>query len=63
MDESKIEELLQRLTVEEKVSLLDGLDFWHTKPVERLGIPGLKVSDGPNGARGNGDLPAATKAS
>ncbi len=29
-----------------------GRDLWHTMPVERLGIPALKVSDGPNGARG-----------
>ncbi len=29
-----------------------GRDLWHTVPIERLGIPALKVSDGPNGARG-----------
>jgi beta-glucosidase len=47
----KIEELLSQMTLPEKVSLLAGSDMWHTVPVERLGIPVLKVTDGPNGAR------------
>jgi beta-glucosidase len=47
-----IENLIAHLTLEEKVSLLAGADLWHTVPVERLGIPVLKVTDGPNGARG-----------
>jgi beta-glucosidase len=44
--------LLEQLTVAEQVDLLAGVDFWHTAPVERLGIPSLRVSDGPAGARG-----------
>ena len=48
-----IEELLGQLTLEEKVSMLAGADTWHTVAVERLGIPSLKMSDGPNGARGD----------
>lgn len=48
----KIEGLLSELTLPEKVSLLAGADMWHTVPVERLAIPVLKMSDGPNGARG-----------
>ncbi len=47
-----LESLIQQLTLEEKISLLAGADNWHTQPVERLGIPSLKVTDGPNGARG-----------
>ncbi|MFM9372958.1 glycoside hydrolase family 3 C-terminal domain-containing protein [Streptomyces sp. Da 82-17] len=43
--------LLAALTREEKLSLLDGSDFWHTQPVERLGIPAVMVSDGPHGLR------------
>ncbi len=50
--ESQIEALLSEMTLEEKVSLLAGADMWHTVPVERLGIPVLKVTDGPSGARG-----------
>jgi len=48
----RVEGLLARLTLPEKVSLLAGADFWSTVAVERLGIPSIKVTDGPNGARG-----------
>jgi beta-glucosidase len=43
--------LLAALTIEEKAALLDGADFWRTQPVERLGIPGIMVTDGPHGLR------------
>jgi beta-glucosidase len=46
------EALIDQLTIEEQVSLLAGVDFWHTAQVDRLGIPALRVSDGPVGARG-----------
>lgn len=39
------------MTLEEKAGLCSGLDFWHTKPVERLGIPSVMMSDGPHGLR------------
>ncbi len=45
--------LLEQMTLEEKVDLLAGASFWRTVPVERLGIPSIKVTDGPNGARGD----------
>ncbi|MER3483353.1 MAG: glycosyl hydrolase, partial [Meiothermus sp.] len=40
------------MTLGEKISLAAGSDFWHTTPVPRLGIGRIKVTDGPNGARG-----------
>lgn len=46
-----IPELLQQLTLEEKAGLCSGGDFWHTKAVERLGIPAMMMSDGPHGLR------------
>ena len=49
---ANIEELIQQMTLEEKISLLAGADLWHTVAVPRLGIPQIKVTDGPNGARG-----------
>lgn len=54
--EARLDALLQAMTLEEQVSLLAGASFWLTVPVERLGIPAIKVSDGPNGARGGGAL-------
>jgi beta-glucosidase len=56
-----IEALLDQMTLEEQVSLLSGADFWTTVPVERLGIPKIKVTDGPNGARGGGSLVGGVK--
>jgi len=59
--EQKIEELLAQMTLEEKVSMLAGADLWHTVPVERLEIPQIRVTDGPNGARGvEGDMAPAS---
>jgi beta-glucosidase len=52
----KIEELLGLMTIKEKVSMLAGSTMWHTTPVERLGIPVIKVTDGPYGARGGGSF-------
>jgi beta-glucosidase len=47
-----LDSIISRLNLDEKISLLAGKDFWTTNPVERVGVPPLKVSDGPNGARG-----------
>jgi beta-glucosidase len=49
--EQRVEQLLQQLTLTEKVALLSGKDAWNTMPIERLGIPSLTVTDGPHGAR------------
>ena len=46
-----IEEIISQMTLEEKVSMLAGIDKWHTESVPRLGIPSLKMTDGPHGAR------------
>ncbi len=54
-----IPELLEQLTLEEKASLVLGSDFWHTAPVERLGIPAVMVADGPHGLRKEEDSSGA----
>lgn len=46
-----IKELIANMTLEEKAGMCSGADFWHTKAVERLGIPSMMVSDGPHGLR------------
>ncbi len=47
-----IESLIDQLTLEEKASLTAGADLWSTVAVERVGLPSVRVTDGPNGARG-----------
>ncbi|KAH7152676.1 glycoside hydrolase superfamily [Dactylonectria macrodidyma] len=46
--------LLSELTLEEKISLLAGVDWWRTAIIKRDGVfvPHIKFTDGPNGARG-----------
>lgn len=44
--------LLAQLTLEEKVQLLTGRDFWTTWPMEKIGLRRMLVSDGPTGVRG-----------
>ncbi|KAI5458899.1 Cel3c putative beta-glucosidase [Mariannaea sp. PMI_226] len=62
MADINVEEVLSKLSLTEKISLLAGIDFWHTKALPKYGIPSIRVSDGPNGVRGtkffNG-IPAA----
>lgn len=51
MEKKQIKSLIKKMTLEEKVSFLSGADFWHTKAIDRLNIPGVMVSDGPHGLR------------
>lgn len=46
-----VKKLVSEMTLEEKAGMCSGKDFWHTKSVERLGIPSVMVSDGPHGLR------------
>jgi beta-glucosidase len=57
-----IENVLNQMTLREKVSMLAGTNTWYTVPVERLGIPSLKMTDGPNGARGAGGFTQGVRA-
>ncbi|WP_394770672.1 glycoside hydrolase family 3 protein [Lacisediminihabitans sp.] len=55
MTESTLERiatLVSSMTLEEKVTLLTGADFWTTTPVERIGLRRMVLSDGPSGVRG-----------
>ncbi|HEX2982668.1 MAG TPA: glycoside hydrolase family 3 N-terminal domain-containing protein, partial [Ignavibacteriales bacterium] len=50
--EKKIDALLAQLTLEEKLELIGGTGF-ASKPIERLGIPAINMTDGPVGVRWN----------
>jgi beta-glucosidase len=52
--EQKIINLLQDMTISEKVALLSGQNKWFTVPIERLGIPSIVMTDGPHGVRTGG---------
>lgn len=54
---------LAELTLDEKIALLSGRDVWSTTPVERVGVPSIRFSDGPNGVRGFDDQHGATSMS
>ncbi|KAI2602541.1 glycoside hydrolase family 3 protein [Hypoxylon sp. NC1633] len=47
-----VDEILKKLSMSDKVDLLAGIDFWHTKSLPQHGVPSLRLSDGPNGVRG-----------
>jgi beta-glucosidase len=49
--ETNIQELISKMTLEEKIALTIGKDFWSTNGVERLGIAPIALNDGPHGVR------------
>lgn len=49
--DNKIADILAKMSLEEKISLCNGADFWHSKAMEQYGIESITMSDGPHGLR------------
>ena len=49
--EARVADLLKRMTLDEKVSMLAGSGWMESMPIERLGVPAIKMADGPMGVR------------
>jgi beta-glucosidase len=50
-----IQDLVKKLTLEEKAALCSGQNNWSSKAIERLNIPSIYMTDGPHGLRKESD--------
>ena len=44
----KHQDIIEKMTLEEKASLLSGKNFWETQEVPSVNLPSIFLSDGPN---------------
>src|SRR5216684_2870837 len=56
--ERRVESILARMTLEEKIDMLGGVDGFFVRGFPRLGLPRLKMADGPIGVRNFGPATA-----
>ena len=47
----KHQDIIKKMTLEDKIALCSGKDFWHTKDMPQYGLPSIMMSDGPHGLR------------
>ena len=50
-----IKAIISKMTLEDKISLCTGANFWSTKKMDKYGIPAIKMCDGPHGVRCQND--------
>ena len=56
VDEVRLEAILHKLSQSQRADLLAGASMWETVAVPRANVPAIRVTDGPNGARGSGSF-------
>lgn len=47
----KYQDIIEKMTLEDKVALCSGKDFWHTKDMAQYDLPSIMMCDGPHGLR------------
>lgn len=52
-NEQRAAEIVAKMTLEEKVHYVGGYENWYVRAIERLGLPEVKMADGPQGVRNN----------
>ena len=63
MNRKGIDEIIEKLKLEEKAALLQGWSTWTTRGVNRLAIPSMFLSDGPHGLRKQAEMRLCRRAS
>lgn len=46
-----VKEIIEKMTLEDKIRLCSGASFWETEQIDKYGIPSFFMSDGPHGLR------------
>src|SRR5215469_12199215 len=52
--ETRVESILSQMTTDEKIEILGGINDFYTRPIPRLAVPSLRMSDGPMGVNDYG---------